>query len=74
MLLEMYEPVLAVKFIISLLFVITDLKAGRCWVRTVIKKAYCFVFSLSNFDLVGIVESLKSPLIFKFEQLFSDNL
>lgn len=74
MLLEMCEPVLAVKFIISLLCVIADLKAGRCCVRTVIKKGYCFVFSLSNFDLVWIVESLKSPLIFKFEQLFSDNL
>ena len=52
MLLEMYEPVVAVKFIISLLCVITDLKGGRCCVRTVIKKGYCFVFSLSNFDLV----------------------
>ena len=52
MLLEMCEPVLAVKFIISLLYVIADLKAGRCCVRTVIKKGHCFIFSLSNFDLV----------------------
>ena len=52
MLLEMCEPVLAVKFIISLLCVIADLKAGRCCVRTVIKKGHCFIFSLSNFDLV----------------------
>lgn len=52
MLLEMCEPVLAVKFIIPLLFVVTDLKAGKCCVRTVIKKGYCFVFSLSYFDLV----------------------